>query len=329
MLKILNGGIQSLIVEWPGRIGYLNLGFAPSGPFDHFAARTANLIVGNPITEAVIEIATGYFAAEFTTDTIIAVTGADFTSTLNGEPIPLWEAIEVKKGDVFESGKITKDTLGFREYLAVAGGFDIPPYMGSETTSLYGGFGGYKGRALKTGDVLPLRKPSKKLEDLVDRKVNPKFIPKYDKEWELKAIPGPNGAPDFFAEEGMEQFFSTKYQVQIESDRSGIRLSGSKPIWSESRKKECKGHPSNIFDHGYPVPGTVNVTGDTPIILGPEGPTLGGFVCAMHVIYADQWKLGQMYPGRDIVKFKYCTLKEATHLRKEQNRLFTETSLLK
>ena len=230
--------------------------------------------------------------------------------------------------DSFESGRLAKDTLGFREYLAVAGGFDVKPYMGSKTTSLYGGFGGYKGRALKQGDVLPLGKPSGKLEDLVGRKAKPKLIPKYGKEWELKAIPGPNGAPDFFAMEGMEQFFSTKFKAQTESDRSGIRLSGPKPVWSEGRKKECKGHPSNILDHGYPVPGAVNVAGDTPIILGPEGPTLGGFVCAMHVIYADQWKLGQIFPGRDIVRFKYCTPEEAIHLRKEQNKIFTEEAFL-
>ncbi|RLF76603.1 allophanate hydrolase [Thermococci archaeon] len=323
MLRIINGGIQSLVVDWPGRVGYLNLGFAPSGPFDHFAARVANLIVGNPTTEAVVEIAAGYFAAEFTTNGVIAITGADLKPMLNGEVIPLWEAIEVKKGDIFESGKITKDTLGFREYLAIAGGFDVPIYMGSKTTSLYGGFGGYKGRVLKTGDILPVVNPSKEFRDLVGRRLNSRLIPKYGKEWQLRAIPGPNSAPDFFAEEGMELFFSTKFQAQIESDRSGIRLSGPKPIWSREREKE-RGHPSNILDHGYPVPGTVNVTGDTPIILGPEGPTLGGFVCAMHVVYADQWKLGQIYPGRDIINFKHCTLEEAIHLRKEQNSMLME-----
>ena len=170
MLKILSGGIQTLIEEPKGRVGYLDLGIAHSGTMDHFAGRAANLIVENDINEALIEITAGLFTAEFEEDTVIAITGADFGPTLNGEKLPMWEAIQVKKGDVVKSGNCGKGIMGFRQYWAFAGGIDVPLFLGSKSTAVYGGFGGHEGRSLKKGDHIKLIKPEKELDRIVGRK---------------------------------------------------------------------------------------------------------------------------------------------------------------
>jgi len=327
MLKVLNGGIQTLVQDWAGRVGRLDEGIAPSGAMDHFAIRAANLIVGNPLNEAALEISGGLFSAEVKVDTIIAVTGANLNPSLNGQPIPLWEAISVKKGDMFASGNIGANSLGLREYLAIAGGIDVPPYLGSKSTTTYGGFGGYEGRALKEGDELELLKPEEDLSGVVGRRFKTKLIPKYSNKWEMRAIPGPNGAPDYFSEEGMELFFTAEFHAQVFSDRAGIRLTGPELGWAKEREVEGR-HPSTLMsEHGYSVPGALNISGDTPILLPREGPTMGGYICALTVIYADQWMLGQIVPGRDTVKFIYCTPDEANKIRKEQEKVFQEDSI--
>jgi len=327
MLKVLNGGIQTLIEEWRGRMGYLDVGISRTGVMDHFAARAANLILDNNLNEVLIEVTGGGFSVQFETDTIISITGVNLNPKLNGDSIPLWEAIKVSKGDILTTENMNINTLGFRQYLAIAGGIDLPNYLGSKSTAVYGAFGGYKGRALKKGDELNLLKPKRDLKSIKGRRFNNNLIPKYNRKWVMRAIPGPNGAPDYFSEEGMELFFTAEFKTQIFSDRSGIRLVGPKLTWAK-RRVAGEGHPSNIVDQGYPGPGCLNISGDTPILFPRECPTLGGYVCALSVIYADQWMFGQIIPGKDIVKFVYCTPEEAVRIRKEQNEIFEEKSII-
>jgi len=327
MLKILNSGIETLVQDWKGRVGHLDEGISPSGAMDHFAVRAANLILDNPINEAALEIAGGFLRIEFGVDAVIAITGADFGPQLNGNPIPMWEAVRVRTGDVLTSGNMSGDTLGFRQYLAIAGGIDVPPYLNSKATTTYGGFGGYEGRALQKGDEVKLLNPDPDSGSLEGRKLRDAFIPTYHKTWGMRAIPGPNGAPDYFSEEGMELFFTAEFRSQVFADRSGIRLIGPELGWSDKRKVEGR-HPSTLMsEHGYSVPGALNISGDTPILLPREGPTMGGYICALTVIYADQWMMGQIVPGKDTVKFVYCTPEEANQLRVEQNAIFQESSI--
>ena len=329
MVRVLSSGIQTLVEDWMGRVGYLDQGIAPSGAMDHFALRAANLIVGNQLNEAAFEIPAGSFTVEFETDTVIALTGAQLRPTLNGNPIPMWEAIMVGKGDVLSTGDMDEDTVGFRDYLAIAGGIDVPLYLGSKSTAIYGSFGGYEGRALQEGDEVRLIQPDRDLKSIEGRRFKTNLIPHYSKQWEMRAIPGPNGAPDYFSEEGMELFFSAEFLTQVFSDRSGIRLTGPKLGWAQEREVEGR-HPSTLMsEHGYSVPGCLNISGDTPIILPREGPTMGGYVCSLTVIYADQWMLGQIVPGRDMVKFVYCTPDEANQMRKEQNEVFQKASIVR
>ncbi len=321
MAKILSAGIQSLVEDLNGRAGYMDIGIAHSGFMDHYTGRLVNKVVGNELNEAGLEIAGGNFAIEFEEDSIIAYGGATIEGTLNDTPVEPYMAIAVHPGDVFALGRIAPTTKGFRQYLAIAGGMEAEEYLGSKATATYGNFGGYQGRSLKKDDVLCLGTITEKNKAHIGKKVKQEYIPEFSDTWVMRAIPGPDAAPDFITEEGMEEIFSTEYKAQMFCDRSGLRLKGPKPIWNPERAN-AGGHPSNITDHGYPGPGGVNISGDTLILFPAECPTSGGLICALSVIYVDQWMMGQIFPGRDKIKFSYCTQREAIALRKEQMAIF-------
>jgi biotin-dependent carboxylase-like uncharacterized protein len=323
MLKIINGGIETVVEDWPGRIGYLDNGMAASGAFDNVALGLANLLVGNSAGEAGIEIAGGYFEAEFQADALISVTGTDMKPTLNGQPVAMWQAVQAKKGDIIKFSHF--DEFGFRAYLGAAGGVDVPVYLGSKSTCLFGSYGGFNGRKLEPGDVLKFGAPS---GGAIGRKLKAEAIPKYSREWVLRAIPGPNSCPDYLTEEGMDYFFTNAFKVQLNSNRSAVRLAEIKEgLFARKDGGVAGSHPSNVLDHAYPMRGAVNVCGNTPILLIADGPTLGGYVVVMNVINADLWKIGQGTPGRDFVRFAYCTQEEAVKARKEQRELLSAKSL--
>jgi biotin-dependent carboxylase-like uncharacterized protein len=326
MLKVINGGVETVVEDWPGRIGYLDNGMAASGAFDNVALGFANLLVGNPVNEAGIEIAGGYFEAAFATDTVMALTGTDMKPTLNGQPIPLWESLKVKKGDVIKFGHFGE--FGFRSYIGVAGGIDVPVYLGSKSTCIFGSYGGFQGRKLQAGDILKFGKPSVALKSFKVRKVKKERIPQYEREWRMRAIPGMNAYPDYVTKEGMDYLFEHAQKIQHSSNRSAYRLEAAKiNLFARKDGGIAGSHPSNVLDHAYAIPGALNICGDTPILLIADGPTLGGYLCALSVIYADLWKIGQGTPARDFIKFEYCTPEEAVEARKQQRALLTEKSL--
>jgi biotin-dependent carboxylase-like uncharacterized protein len=326
MLKVIKAGIETLVEDWPGRLGFLGKGMAASGAFDNVALQFANLLVGNPIGEAGLEITGGYFEAEFGADTVISMCGTEMKPTVNGQAVPSWESFAVKKGDVIRFAHFGE--FGFRSYMAVAGGIDVAPYLGSKSTCIFGGYGGFHGRKLAAGDVLNFGKPARDLKGLVGRKLKKEVVPSYSREWQLRAIPGPNTCPDYVTEKGMDYLYSNSFKVLHTSNRSAYRLDPL-PEWFFSRKDGGVGgsHPSNIIDHAYAIRGALNVCGNTPIILIADGPTLGGYLCALQVIYADLWKIGQGTPARDFIRFVNCTQDEATQARRDQKALFTEASL--
>ncbi|BAF59368.1 MAG: biotin-dependent carboxyltransferase [Pelotomaculum sp.] len=326
MLKIINGGIETVIEDWPGRIGYLDNGMSSSGAFDNVALGLANILVGNPPGEAGIEIAGGYFQAEFGIDTVISITGTDMKPTLNGEPVPMWEAVEVKKGDVVKFSHFGE--LGFRAYIGVAGGIDVPFYLGSKSTCLFGSYGGFEGRKLQKDDIIKFGKPYQALSALAGRKLKKEAIPRYSREWVLRAMPGPNTCPDYLTKEGMDYLYENSFKIQLNSNRSAVRLAEAKDLaFARPDGGVAGGHPSNVLDHAYAIRGTLNICGNTPILLIADGPTLGGYMNALQVIYADLWKVGQGTPGRDFVRFIYCTQEEAIQARKEQREWLSEKSL--
>jgi len=308
-VEILEGGTQTTIQDYPGRTGYWNIGVPPSGPMDHQSFRIANRLVGNSEGAAGIEFATTGGRIRFHVDVLIALTGSDMGAKLNGMPVDRWTAIEVKAGSVLSLGAAAKE--GIRSYLALRGGIDTQPYLGSRSTFMLGGFGGHAGRALRAGDVLHLSATNAENNlELRNPAVLPAtYVPVLTRTWEIGVLFGPHTAPDFFTEEDIEMLFSTYWKVHYQSDRTGVRLVGPKPKWARPDGGEAGLHPSNIHDNAYAI-GTIDFTGDMPILLGPDGPSLGGFVCPATIVQAELWKLGQLKAG-DLVHFQRVTLAQA------------------
>jgi len=299
VIEILEPGIQTTVQDYPGRRGLLAKGFFPAGPMDHLAFRAANRIVGNPPGAAGLEVTLGNFAMRF--DGIVAVCGADAPVTLDGREVAMWQAHE---GRELRVGPARGP--GFRLYVALAGGIDVPPVLGSRATYTMGALGGHEGRALVPGDLLPVGAARGEPRPFTAR-------PEYSRDWEIRAMRGPQSAPDFLTEADMEMLFSRSWSVNPNSNRTGIRLEGGTFEWARRSGGIAGGHPSNILDNGYPV-GAVNINGDLPVILCVDGPTAGGFVVAATVIHADLWKLGQLRPVGDSVRFREVAIDEAIEL---------------
>ncbi|HEX3012094.1 MAG TPA: biotin-dependent carboxyltransferase family protein [Syntrophomonadaceae bacterium] len=325
MIKVLNGGIEVLVEDWPGRLGYMGLGMAAAGALDNLALQLGNLIIGNEAGEAGLEIAGGYCEFEIMRDGVLAITGSDMAPKISGEPAPMWEAVAVKKGDVLNFSHF--GDAGFRSYVCIAGGIDVPEYLGSKSTCLFGSYGGYEGRKLLKDDVIQVLE--KDVAGIAGRKLNPKYIPKYTNEWELRAIPGPNSVPDYVTAEGMDYLFSHPMKVSHNANRAAYRLEEVPAnFWAREDGGKGGSHPSNIVDHGYNMRGAVNVTGNTPSLLIGDGPTLGGFVCVANVINVDLWKIGQGIPARDKVLLKLVTVEEAIEARNERAAMLKADDLV-
>jgi urea carboxylase len=302
-VDVIEPGTQTTIQDYPGRIGYWHVGVPPSGPMDALALRVANRLVGNPESAAGLEIAVTGPTLRFACDATIAITGADF-----GASLPTWRAVAVEAGDVLEMPHA--QAAGSRAYIAIAGGFDVPDYLGSRSTFILGRFGGHAGRVLAAGDVLHVGQALA----CPGPGVAP---PPYANRWEIGVLYGPHGAPDFFTDGDIEMFFATWWKVHYNSDRTGVRLIGPKPVWARQDGGEAGLHPSNIHDNAYAI-GTVDFTGDMPVILGPDGPSLGGFVCPATVVDAELWKIGQLQPG-DLVRFRAISLDQARAIERDLN----------
>ncbi|MGC1507693.1 urea carboxylase [Ketobacter sp.] len=310
-IDVLVPGTMTTLQDYPGRVGYWDVGVPPSGPFDRYSFQLGNQILGNPPQAAGLEITVNGPTLRFNYPTTIVLSGADMEATLDNHPLDMWQPCRIETGQTLKLGKVT-DT-GARTYLCVAGGLLANPYLGSGATFTLGQFGGFSGRALRTGDVLHLQQAK---FDCVPARVDPELIPVIGHDWELRVIYGPHGAPDFFTAEDIDAFFAATWEVHYNSSRTGVRLIGPKPTWARTSGGEAGMHPSNIHDNAYAI-GSVDFTGDMPVILGPDGPSLGGFVCPATVISADLWKLGQLRAG-DTLRFVAVTQSTAQQLERAQ-----------
>ncbi|MBO0888162.1 5-oxoprolinase/urea amidolyase family protein [Candidatus Bathyarchaeota archaeon] len=311
-IEVMKPGIETTVQDYPGRIGYWDLGIPPSGGMDDYSLRVANLLVGNNKGAAVLEVTAGLFSINAREDLVTALAGADMGAKLNNHPAPLWESFLVRKGDVISLP--TPPQRGFRSYVAFAGGIDVPNYLGSSSTFAAGGFGGVEGRLLKAGDVLKTRPPSYELKSLTGRKADPRIIPEYTNEIEVEAIVGPHADPDFLTEDGVQDFFAENHRVDRNSNRLGYRLQPRTWKWSRTDGGVAGKHPSNIIDNGYSV-GSINISGDQPIILMKDGPSAGGFICLCCVPSSAMWKIGQAAPGRDSLRFRRTSYEKALAMR--------------
>jgi urea carboxylase len=354
-IDVIEPGVQTSVQDWPGRQGYWAVGVPPSGPMDTHAHRAANALVGNTPDAAALEITLAGPTLRFNTNAVVAVTGAPAPIKLDGEAVPMWQALPVEAGSVLTVGRCE---TGMRLALAVAGGLDVPLYLGSRSTFTLGQFGGHAGRHLRTGDVLHLANPvraepspvraepveagptglvspstgSGRTEGVGVRtegvdfrtegvgvrpepspvRAEPVEAPAYTHHWDINVLYGPHGAPDFFTPEDITMFFGTDWKIHHNSSRTGVRLIGPKPQWARSDGGEAGLHPSNIHDNAYAI-GAIDFTGDMPVILGPDGPSLGGFVCPAVVLHDELWKVGQLRPG-DTVRFHRVSYEHAMGL---------------
>jgi biotin-dependent carboxylase-like uncharacterized protein len=300
-LEVLSAGILSTVQDL-GRFGCARHGVAASGALDGFAVRVGNLLVGNDENAAVVETTLMGLRIKVLRDTVLAVTGGDLQARKGSEPLPMWRSQPVREGEtIFFSGPAN----GFRCYLAVAGGLQVPAVMGSRSTNLSSGFGGFAGRALRTGDILaaaPVPDPIR----FADRVFLAEALPVYASPWRLRVVWGPQD--DHFSEEGKKTFVTAGFTVSPDSDRTGIRLKG--PVVARQ-----PGLEESIISEGI-VSGAIQVPGDgQPIIILGETAS-GGYRKIATVISADLPLLGQITPG-DEVCFEAVPMEAAVQALRE------------
>jgi urea carboxylase len=289
-LDVIDAGPFTTVQDHPGRIGYWHVGVPPSGPMDDVSHRLANRVVGNRAGAAALELTGRGPVLRFDAEVVVALGGAAMAMSVDGRAVPPWHPVVVPAGATLAVGALVGP--GLRSTLAVRGAMRVETYLGSASTFTLGGFGGHEGRCLRAGDVLVIG----------DEVESPPFplppgaAPVLTHEWEIGVLVGPHGAPDFLTLQGLDDLWRAKWEVHFNSARTGVRLIGPRPGWARPDGGEAGLHPSNIHDTGYAF-GAVDLTGDMPVILGPDGPSLGGFVCPAVVASAERWKLGQLAPG--------------------------------
>lgn len=312
-IEVLQAGVQTSVQDAQGRLGYWNVGVPPSGAMDALSLRIGNRLLGNDDNSAGLECTMTGPMLKFHCDSRVCITGAPLSITLDGVEQPLWQCLDVKAGQVLACGSMQ---AGCRSYIAIQGGVQVPEYLGSKATFSLGQFGGHAGRNLRLGDMLPITafnaEPNHKA--VLEQNLQPQI----SNNWQIGVIYGPHGAPDFFTPADIQTFFSTDWEIHYNSSRTGVRLIGPKPEWARPDGGEAGLHPSNIHDNAYAI-GAIDFTGDMPVILGPDGPSLGGFVCPAVVVKAELWKLGQLRPG-DKVRFIPISQAQTEQLELQQEQ---------
>ncbi|WSQ07928.1 5-oxoprolinase/urea amidolyase family protein [Streptomyces sp. NBC_01231] len=299
-IEVVSGGTLTTVQDWPGRTGYWQVGVPPCGPMDDRSFRLGNRALGNDESAPGLECTLQGPVLRFTHPTTVCVTGVPAAVTVDGTAVAPWEPLTVPAGAVLEVGAPLEH--GLRTYVLFAGGLDVPAFLGSASTFTLGRFGGHGGRALRTGDVLHGGTVTAGAGPAAGAGPVPlDDRPDFTAVWHVGAVEGPHAAPEFFTEDDIHDFYAADWKVHFNSARTGVRLVGPKPRWARTDGGEAGLHPSNIHDTPYSV-GAVDYTGDMPVLLGPDGPSLGGFVCPATVLSTERWKLGQLRPG-DTVRF--------------------------
>ena len=308
MITVLQPGALSTVQD-EGRVDYMAFGLPRAGVMDRVAAHLANLLCGNPLGAAVIEMTLMGGSFRFEKSCRIALCGADMSPRLNGAAMEAWAARDVVAGDVLETGYANR---GCRAYLAVGGGIDLPPVMGSRSTYTRASLGGHEGRALRAGDCLPFGEASPFPAAPV--RLPASLIPDYPDQITLRVIMGPQD--ELFLPEGISTLLGSEYRVSEEADRMGYRLEGP-----EIRHKDKADIVSDALGAGaIQVPGS-----GQPIVMMADCGTTGGYAKIAAVIGADLWKLAQAKP-QDSVRFVRCTDPEAIAALAAERKCYREAA---
>ena len=315
-LKIIQPGLSTSIQDL-GRPSYFHLGIPIGGAMDRFALRCANMLVGNPEGAAGLEVVFMGPQIEFTRDALVAVTGADLPAKVNGEIREGWTAFEVKAGQTLSFDFLK---AGARAYIAISGGIDTPPALGSRSTYPIGALGGIDGRNIAAGDVIPLGE--------VDMIEAGQTIPA-----DLRRMPG-NPAelrvlPGLYwhrlTEKAQVGFFDDDWAVALEADRMGYRFKGGASLEFVDREQPfgAGADPSNIVDGCYSY-GSIQVPGGLePIVLHRDAVSGGGYFTLGAIISADMDLIGQLQPHTP-VKFVEVDMDEALAARKARKKMLAD-----
>jgi len=312
-IEVIKPGLSTTVQDL-GRPGFYHLGIPLSGAMDRAALRTANLLVGNAESMAGLEMTFLGPELRFTTDTMLAVTGADLPPKLDGKAQPGWTSFAVKAGQVLSFDFLRS---GARAYLAVAGGIDVPEVLGSRSTYVLGGLGGLEGRALRAGDVVPVSAPARTATE--GRTVPAALRPAMGATGTLRVLPGLYWHR--LTEDAGRAFFEDSWKVAPEADRIGYRFRGGRPLAFVAREQPfgAGSDPSNIVDSCYPY-GSIQVPGGTePIVLHRDAVSGGGYFMLGTVIAADMDAIAQMQPNM-IVQFVDVDMAQALAARAEASQ---------
>jgi biotin-dependent carboxylase-like uncharacterized protein len=311
MLEIKSPGLATTVQD-RGRTGHYNVGIPQSGAMDQYSGELGNALVGNTAREAVLECT--YLGPVLATDqrAVVAVTGAPVEVKVNGKSVPQWTRLHLGAGDELSFGVIQGGT---RYYIAVQGGIDVPEVLGSRSTYSLGAIGGFQGRKLESGDLVPVGSPlpGRELSD-VDT-LPEEFRPAYAKEQTVRVVLGLYDHR--LTEEGLDNLLTQKWTLTPVADRMGLRYSGPGVKWKEREQPFGAGSdPSNIVDAGYAV-GSIQIPGGTqPIILHRDAVSGGGYAMVGTVISADMDLVGRAAPGT-VTSFVAVRLDEALVARRE------------
>jgi len=309
--EIGNPGLATTVQD-QGRTGHYNVGIPQSGSMDQYSAELGNALVGNTAREAVLECT--YLGPVLTTDSdaVIAVTGAPVEVKVNGESRPQWARLQLKAGDQLSFGVIRGGT---RYYIAVQGGIDVPEVLGSRSTYSLGAIGGFKGRKLEAGDVVPVGAPLNSGRLPQAESVPEEFRPVFAKEQEVRIVLGLYDHR--LTDEGLGNLLNEEWKVTPVADRMGLRYSGPGVKWKEREQPFGAGSdPSNIVDAGYAV-GSIQIPGGTqPIILHRDAVSGGGYAMVGTVISADMDLVARAAPGT-ATRFVAVSLADALEARRD------------
>lgn len=313
-IEVLRSGLQTSIQDYPGRENYWDIGVSPSGALDSNSLCLGNSILENSISASALEITVQGPSLLFHSSATVILTGARFSAEIDDmHPVEWWKPFQIKAGSILDIGDLIDEDDGHPDsqfcgkiaYLAIAGGFDIPSFLGSASTFPTGKFGGLHGGFLKCGDFIPFKAIPNNLSCYEFPQVPRWLLPTFQREWSVGTLCGPHASEEFLHKDSIAAIWNSPYIVHRACNRLGVRLMGSLPQWSRPDGGDAGLHPSNLHDYTYTV-GAVNFSGNTAIVLMADGPSLGGFVCPVTVAKSELWKIAQARPN-DIIRFHHIS----------------------
>jgi antagonist of KipI len=312
LIEVQSPGLQTTVQDL-GREGFGPMGVSPSGAADPLVLRIGNRLVGNAEGAAALEMTLVGGTFLFPERSVVALAGSDFGATLDDVAVDMWTTVEVRSGQTLKTGPTR---TGARCYLCVRGGIEVKLFLGSASTHLLSGLGGFDGRALRKGDVLRIGTAGGTFRTFRKRSVAGSALKQLLPRKILRVTAGPQS--DWFSEEAYKNFYSATYRLAEESNRMGLRLEGP-PITSSSG--------GEMISEGVSL-GAVQITASgLPIILFVEQQTTGGYPKIANVISADLHSLGQLRP-RDEIRFEPMDFAAARALLIKQEKVLASEDLI-